>query len=108
MPVDREGARLSLKLLEVRQKLGLTQAAMAYYLEVNRLTYWRWEKLGVPKRIYLRKMIKLVLEKMQRRASWRKYKLTAASKASQKAWYTRKRMKEIRAKEAKKDSIPPL
>ena len=73
MPVDAEGARLSLRLLEMRQKLGIRQDDMAYYFDISRLTYWRWERLGVPQRKYLRQMIKLTLAKLGRKATHRKY-----------------------------------
>jgi DNA-binding XRE family transcriptional regulator len=96
MPQDAEGARLSLKLLETRQKLGYQQADMAYHFKVSRVTYWRWEKLGVPDVNYLRIMIKLMLQKLNRKARYRRYGVTAKRAAAQKAWRTRKRMKEAR------------
>jgi DNA-binding XRE family transcriptional regulator len=96
MPQDREGARLSLKLLEARQKLRLRQADMAFHMEVSRLTYWRWEKLGVPDRRYLRQMIKLKLIDLNRKGRLRRYRISDKSKAARKAWRVRRRMKEAR------------
>ena len=81
MAKDREGARLSLRLLEIRQRLGYRQADMAYHMKVSALTYWRWEKYGVPNRVYQRMMIKLMLEKLSRKAKHMRYDRGAKGKA---------------------------
>jgi len=67
MPVKPKDDPLADRLLRMRQKLGLTQTAMAKFFYVDRVTLSNWERFGPPIRGPVRALVLIMLKRLAER-----------------------------------------